>query len=231
MTSTPRLDRITAGGTNEVFDRIRLADGHTLSLKTRPGADTADEVFLFPGLTVPNTEAWENEDQWEGWLTGGDLGGEPLYLDVPIDAVRDLILQHGGEHEDQESEEPAPGTEEAAPDLLPQIAYLHGRFKDGYTPDDVRNVFECIYTAGGPYLVCVWDYADEYGFGGDSQFYAEDEDGDLFEVQPDIHQWLSGQQETPGRMDTWVCAPVTEPTEFPVGDDFHNYARLDRTGG
>ncbi len=32
-------------------------------------------------------------------------------------------------------------------------------------------------------------------------------------------------------MGTWVCAPVTEATEFAVSDDFHNYARADRTGG
>lgn len=76
----------------------------------------------------------------------------------------------------------------------------------------------------------MWEYADEYGFGGNSEFYAEGEDGALFEVQPDVHRWLSGQQETPGPLDTWVCAPVTEPTDFPVSDDFHNYARADRTG-
>jgi hypothetical protein len=34
---------------------------------------------------------------------------------------------------------------------------------------------------------------------------------------------------TPDPLDTWVCAPVDEPTEFPVTDDFHNYARADRT--
>ncbi|WP_374987211.1 hypothetical protein [Streptomyces fradiae] len=100
--STPRLDSLTAGGTNEVFDGIRLADGHVLALKVYPGAETAEEVFLYAGLTAPDTEAWVSEDQWEVWLTGGEFGDGSLYLDVPVEAVRDLIVQHGGEHENQE---------------------------------------------------------------------------------------------------------------------------------
>ncbi|MEU6965086.1 hypothetical protein [Streptomyces chrestomyceticus] len=99
-TSTPRLDSLAAGGTGEVFDGIRLADGHMVTLKVGPGAKAA-EVFLYPGLTAPDTEAWENEDQWEVWLTGGEFGDGSLYLDVPIEAVRDLIAQHGGEHGNQ----------------------------------------------------------------------------------------------------------------------------------
>ncbi|MEV7535431.1 hypothetical protein [Streptomyces hydrogenans] len=235
MTSTPRLDSFAADGTNGVFDGIRLADGHMLTLNVRPGAATA-EAFLCAGLTAPDTEAWENEESLEEWLTGGDAGAAPTYLDVPIEAVRELIAQHGGEHENQE--QPAPDTETGketendAPVLdLFAIANLRGRFEDGYSADGIRSVFGRIYDEGGPYLVCVWEYADEYGFGGSSQFYAEDEDGALFEVQPAIHQWLSGQQEAPGPVAEWICAPAAEPTEFPVSDDFHNYAWTDRTGG
>jgi hypothetical protein len=102
MTSTPRLDRITATGTDHLFERIRLADGHTLTLKTRITAGEADEVFLLPGLTAPDTEAWRNEDQWGLWQYGGNFGEGALFLDVPVKAVRDLIEQHGGEHDDQE---------------------------------------------------------------------------------------------------------------------------------
>lgn len=120
--------------------------------------------------------------------------------------------------------------QETASDPLPQLADLRGRFEDGYSADDIRVTFRRIYDTGGPYLVCVWEYADDYGFGGNSQFYAEDENGGLFEVQPDIHRWLSGQQETPGPLSTWVGARAYEPEEFPVSDDFHNYARSDRPG-
>ncbi|WP_331718692.1 hypothetical protein [Streptomyces sp. NBC_00212] len=225
--STPRLDSLATDGTNEDFDGIRLADGHVLTLKVGPGAETA-EVFLFPGLTAPDTEAWESEDQWEVWLTGGEFGDGSLYLDVPVEAVRALIVQHGGEHENQEAEQVAP--KDLDQELLAEMADLRGRFEDGYTPEDIRTIFYRIYDTAGIYLVCVWDYADEYGFGGNSQFYAEDQDGVFFEVQPGIHRWLSGQQDTPGELCTWVCARVTEATDFPASDDFHNYARVDRTG-
>ena len=105
MTSTTRLDSLAAGGTDHVFARVRLADGLTIVLKTAPGADVADEVGLLPGLFPPATEAWENEDRYEDWLTGGALGqGGGLYLDVPVQAIRDLIEQHGGEHPDQEGD-------------------------------------------------------------------------------------------------------------------------------
>ncbi|MYR09036.1 hypothetical protein GTY62_00080 [Streptomyces sp. SID724] len=111
-----------------------------------------------------------------------------------------------------------------------EIRDLYSRFADGYTPEGIRAVFDRIHRAGGPYLVCVWEYADAHGFGGNSQFYAENENGDHFEIEPDVHLWLSGLTERPAPMHTWVCKPVTEPTDFPVSDDFHNYARAVRTG-
>ncbi|MEU2380393.1 hypothetical protein [Streptomyces misionensis] len=102
MSTTPRLDSLAAGGTNGAFERIRLADGHTLTLKTQAGSATAEEVFLFGGLDAPDTEAWADQDDWEAWLTGGSLDDGPLYLEVPVQAVRELIEQHGGEHADQD---------------------------------------------------------------------------------------------------------------------------------
>ncbi|MFF3265298.1 hypothetical protein ACFYWO_39820 [Streptomyces sp. NPDC002932] len=101
MTSTPRFDSLAAGGTNAVYDRIRLADGHALTLRVQRGAHTVQEIFVPCGLLTPDTAAWKNEGQWEAWLTGDELSDGTLYLDVPVAAVRDLIEQHGGEHEDQ----------------------------------------------------------------------------------------------------------------------------------
>ncbi|MCX4784058.1 MULTISPECIES: hypothetical protein [unclassified Streptomyces] len=126
------------------------------------------------------------------------------------------------------SQSDAPHTGQAATDpdsLVRELADLRGRFEDGYTAEDVRAVFGRISDAGGPYLVCLWDYADEFGFGGNSEFFAEDDAGNFFEVTPDIHRWLSGEQEVPGAVSTWVCSPVTKPFTFAVSDDFHNYAR------
>ncbi|MEU8893676.1 hypothetical protein [Streptomyces sp. NPDC048442] len=124
----------------------------------------------------------------------------------------------------------SPGTPdpEGPREVLAELTDLHSRFADGYTAEDIRAVFGRIHDAGGPCLVCVWNYWDEDGAGGDSEFYAEDEEGTFFEVQPDVYRWLSGQQATPGPVESWVCAPVAGPTEFPASDDCHNYARQDR---
>ncbi|MFF4173648.1 hypothetical protein [Streptomyces sp. NPDC001744] len=341
-TSTPRLDSLTAGGTDHHFDGIRLADGNMLTLNVRPGAETA-EVFLLPGLTAPDTEAWENEDDWEVWLTGGEFGDGSLYGDVPVEAVRDLIAEHGGEHENQEPPQESPaGTDEddtaeaiatraldewgitahrdddagntwlaighdqtragfprmlaepyvvlylytdsdgedeeitvtrapadgdvwdvvrgdgtgaecavmtrpadqlaacveaiadwltmpqITPDPVIRLAELNGTFAFGYGADDVRSVFGRIADEGGPRLVCVWEYADDFGYGGNSVFYVEDQDGGLFEVSPDVRRWLTGQQQEPGPLNTWTGPRAYEPWEFPISDDFHNYARADR---
>ncbi|MGW3154576.1 hypothetical protein [Streptomyces sp. NPDC001089] len=234
MISTPRLDSLTAAGTNLVYDGIRLADERMLTLKTLPGAETVEEVFLYPGLTAPDTEAWENEDPWGAFLESGNFSDGSLYLDVPVAAIRELIVQHGGEHEDQASEEPAPGAQpeggaEAVSGLLARIADLHGAFKDGYGPDDIGRVFGRIHDEGGPYLFCVWDYATEAGFFGKSQFFTENQHGDQVELQPGVCEWLSGERETPGPVDTWEGDVFFEDIDFAATDDNHNYARDERT--
>ncbi|MFE0063311.1 hypothetical protein [Streptomyces sp. NPDC059003] len=60
----------------------------------------ADSVYLAPGLTAPETEAWENDDDVEAFLTEGSFATR--FLDVPVRAVRELIEEHGGEHTDQD---------------------------------------------------------------------------------------------------------------------------------
>ncbi|MFE0063239.1 hypothetical protein [Streptomyces sp. NPDC059003] len=80
------------------YARLPLADGHALTLTIRPGAHTADAVYLFDGLPAPGTEAWENADDVEPWLTTGSFTHGPRFLDAPLQAVR----EHGGEHADQD---------------------------------------------------------------------------------------------------------------------------------
>ncbi|MFD8888748.1 hypothetical protein ACFV0H_40700 [Streptomyces erythrochromogenes] len=36
------------------------------------------------------------------WLTNEDAPGRSLFLDVPVEALREFIEQHGGEHADQD---------------------------------------------------------------------------------------------------------------------------------
>ncbi len=100
MTTTPLFDRLATEGTNGDYALLRLADDHRITVLIWPGADRAEEVFPHPGLVVPATEAWENQDDWEAWLTGGSHD-EVLYLNVPVSAIRELIKQHGGEHAEQ----------------------------------------------------------------------------------------------------------------------------------
>ena len=97
-----RLNRIAAAGTAEyAHSRIRLGDGHFITVTARPDSEVLDEVFLSPGLTAPDTEAWWREDSTELFLTHHEGGGR-LYLDVPVEDVRQFIQDHLGEHEEQD---------------------------------------------------------------------------------------------------------------------------------
>ncbi|MFI8287384.1 hypothetical protein ACIF84_30600 [Streptomyces albidoflavus] len=99
--STTLFDRLVAAGAPASGTRLRLADGTFLLVQASPGADTV-EVFLYAGLTAPNTNAWTRDDLWEHLMTGG-TPGDVSYRDVPVSAVRERILQHGGEHPDQDA--------------------------------------------------------------------------------------------------------------------------------
>ncbi|MFE9437059.1 hypothetical protein [Streptomyces sp. NPDC006640] len=94
--ATPQLDRLTAGGTSDVFGRIRLGDGNYINLRTLPGGDVIPQVYLWPGVTAPDSWGAHLND----WFTGADMGTHYAY--VPVEAVRDLIVQYGGEHADQD---------------------------------------------------------------------------------------------------------------------------------
>ena len=55
---TPLFDRIAQDGTESQY--LRLADGHGLTLATRPGSpDGVDEVYLWAGLDAPEGDGWE----------------------------------------------------------------------------------------------------------------------------------------------------------------------------
>ncbi|WP_033954354.1 hypothetical protein [Streptomyces sp. CNQ431] len=130
--STTLFDRLVAPAHPHPAPRLRLADGTFLLDQASPGAD-AVEVFLCAGLTAPNTNAWTRDDLWECLMTGG-TPGDVIYRDVPVSAVRELILQHGGEHPDQGATPTRPSLnrhEQWAPDLAATITDLRGRLADG----------------------------------------------------------------------------------------------------
>lgn len=103
---TSILDRIVTDGTGGNHDIIRMADGQRITLTTRPGSPFGiDEVFLWPGVDAPCNDGWANEDSTELWLTAGDTGEctGRLFYEIPVEDVRALIEEHGGEHADQTS--------------------------------------------------------------------------------------------------------------------------------
>ncbi|MFF8264352.1 hypothetical protein [Streptomyces virginiae] len=98
---TARMNRIAATGTDG-YERIRLADNTMITVQAHPDATDFDEVAFWSSVTVPDTEAWAREDLYELWLTNQDGPGRRLFLDVPVEALREFIEQRGGEHADQD---------------------------------------------------------------------------------------------------------------------------------
>jgi len=111
MIHTDRIDRIITGGTGRLPRKIRLTDEAVISVHAGPGAYctprpqyygrgdapadfagpyTALEVFLVAPLALP--EGWERYYEGEPDDTG------VLCANVPVDEVRALVVEHGGEH-------------------------------------------------------------------------------------------------------------------------------------
>ncbi|MEU0770536.1 hypothetical protein [Streptomyces albogriseolus] len=107
---------------------------------------------------------------------------------------------------------------------------LRGCMRDGYTPEDVNRVFARLESVFGVRLVCVWNYVDALGFGGNSQFYVE-HGGRTFELAGDLWRWLNrppgaaDAPATPGHPSSWLGAAV--PLTFDYEDWGHNYAARD----
>ncbi|MET8326285.1 hypothetical protein [Streptomyces sp. NPDC005181] len=120
--STDRFDQFAATGTGWQPARIRLADGHMMSVQAGPGAGclprptsswpgtvptdypspyTHLEVFLWPGLEGPDDCDWDEDP------VDCDSADASLYLEVPVEEIRAFVLAHGGEHADQDADQPA----------------------------------------------------------------------------------------------------------------------------
>ncbi|MFJ5071739.1 hypothetical protein ACIQC7_35520 [Kitasatospora sp. NPDC088556] len=105
--------------------------------------------------------------------------------------------------------------------------HLYGRFSDGYTEEGINSVFSDLSEATGLDLVCLWQFHDEICCGGESQWFAEDDHGRLWELSGDLYAWLSGHQQEPGPVAGWVEAASDYRTEsLPWSDGEHNYAEL-----
>lgn len=113
-----RLDRIAAHGTGYLSRLIRLADDTTISIKAGPtawsrprpylygiGEAPADyagpythlEVYLITPVPVPGSWAPYDDD------ANDDDGRRGIHFGaVPVELVRALVEEHGGEHWEQD---------------------------------------------------------------------------------------------------------------------------------
>lgn len=109
-------------------------------------------------------------------------------------------------------------------------ADLRGSMADGYDSDRVNRILGRVGKASGLRIVCVWDYHDAIGVGGDSDFYVI-VDGRFHHCAGDLWRWLNTSPDdpdapaVPGPPATWVGAPA----EFGVSrlryhDGAHNHA-------
>lgn len=105
---------------------------------------------------------------------------------------------------------------------------LRGRFQQGYDNDDFRRVATEIKAVTGAEIVCIWQYFDDFGYGGDSEFYLVD-GGRLYELAGDLWPWLSADArdleapESPGDSATWQGSASAIEYENLSGDGW-NYA-------
>lgn len=145
------------------------------------------------------------------------------------EALADYLAERGPEDYDDEEY----GDEEYDES---QIADLRGSMAGGYDDDRVNRVLGAISDATGLDLVCVWDYYDDTGVGGDSQFYVQGQDGELRELAGDLWPWLNGDPAdpetpaTPGDPPTWLGERAAFTTADLAWDDggWRNYAHEDR---
>lgn len=123
---------------------------------------------------------------------------------------------------------PAPYADEA---LAPVVdgGRLTGRFRGGYTEEEVDTTFAVLSAATGLRLVCVWEYRDSFGCGGNSQWFAEDLAGGLWDVAGDLYAWLTGEQSHPGPPRSWAGRTVAHRVRgLAWTDGEHNYAERTR---
>ncbi|MFJ5927964.1 hypothetical protein ACIQF6_35755 [Kitasatospora sp. NPDC092948] len=117
-----------------------------------------------------------------------------------------------------------------APRALEHVTQLdlRGLFADGYTSEDVDEVMGAVGKATGLYVVCGWDYVDQWGAGGSSDFYAVSPDGRLHHLGGGLCALLNGDtdpSEIPDTPESWVGTDSGLTTSALHAVTPYNYAR------
>lgn len=112
---------------------------------------------------------------------------------------------------------------------------LAGVFANGYEPEDAADVFDQIAQEADVDIICVWDYFDCSGYGGDSRFYVRENGASghvLYELAGGLWPWLFGDvpaSRGPGEPSSWRGSEADfDLDSLPVGDS-DNYAHTDRS--
>lgn len=164
------------------------------------------------------------------------LASHGLSMGQPASRDARLPAQEGWERANRAAAEETTTCDEQGNDLSEVLADLRGSMVDGYTSETVNSALGRITSASGLVLVCVWDYFDDFGTGGNSQFYIQQDTGRLRELAGDLWAWLNGSPAdpdtpaSPGLPSSWLGGIADITTEdLRYTDGFHNYARRDET--
>lgn len=104
----------------------------------------------------------------------------------------------------------APGAPATAADEK-YLSDKRGTFADGYTPENINDLLGGVTGAD---LYCVWDYVDQYGMGGDSQFVGQVEEVDglrWYPVSDVLWAYLTGTDDAPDTLPEGTPLLGTEP--------------------
>ncbi|WP_328373047.1 hypothetical protein OG800_49570 (plasmid) [Streptomyces sp. NBC_00445] len=115
---------------------------------------------------------------------------------------------------------PAPGAAE-------RLAHLDLKnfLSEGYSDEEVTAVLGPVAEATGVHVICLWDYVDRYGCGGDSDWYVMTPSGALHRLAGGLFSWINYGEGKPCDPATWIgnATGVTSSTLAAV--DPYNHAR------
>lgn len=103
---------------------------------------------------------------------------------------------------------------------LAVIEENRGRFENGYDDDDITRFSREL---GGVGFATLWEYRDEDGFGGASEFIVRDNaDGPWKRIHPDVFAYLVGDEDAGENLSHLTTLEsddvVTELTDDMIGD-------------
>ncbi|MBC7303183.1 hypothetical protein [Nocardia salmonicida] len=120
----------------------------------------------------------------------------------------------------------------SAPTTCSAPAELRSRLVDGYDSDQITSVLGQISAASGLAVVCLWNYVDNFGFGGDSDFRILSPHGQLYYLDGDLSDWLTDTPDHapahPGSPASWIGGIDTDAIDIAGGDGRHSLARENR---